>query len=52
MDKFSSDKSFFHQVLAVPLCEEYEGEEIMSPQLSKADFLNGGARVSNLVIKQ
>lgn len=51
MDKLASDKSFFHQVLAVPLCED-EGEEIISPQLSKADFLNGGARVSNLVIKQ
>ena len=42
MDKLSFDHGFCPQVYtAVPLCED-DGEEIVSPQLSKADFLNGG----------
>ena len=52
MDKLSFDNGFCPQVFtAVPLCED-DGEEIVSPMLFKADFLNGGSRVRNLVLKQ
>ena len=51
MDKLSSDHGFGHTVFPMPLYE-VAGEEIMSPQLSNADFLSGGERVENhLLIK-
>ena len=51
MDKLSYDPGFCHSVFAVPLDEE-EGEEMVSPLLTKADFLNGGSRVSNLILNK
>ena len=51
-DKLSFDNGFCPQVFTtVPLCED-DGEEIVSPMLFKADFLNGGQRVRDLTIKQ
>ena len=48
VDKMSSDNYFNHQVFPMPLMEEGD-EEIASPGLKRADFLNGGINVSKLI---
>ena len=49
IDKMSSDTGFAHQVFPTPLFEEEGDEEVTSPVLKKADFLNGGINVSKLI---
>lgn len=53
-DQLSSDFGFYQQVFSTPLCED-EGdvdEAIMSPQLTKADFLNGGDRIASKLLER